>query len=105
MRHFIDRGRASNLSAVLSEVPPGQHVSLHSKSLDTPGTNNRQNKGSNDMVSLEAQLCIRIDKKDIRIADNVSSRDLFQMKASLLEREADFRRLQSDRVDARTIKL
>jgi hypothetical protein len=57
------------------------------------------------MVSLEAQLRIRIDEKDIRITDLVLSRDLFQMKASLLEQEADFRRLQSKRVDARTIKL
>jgi hypothetical protein len=70
-----------------------------------PGTNDRQNKGSNDTVSLDAQLRIRINKKDIRIAALVSSRDLFQMKASLLEREADFRKLQSERVDAHTIKL
>ena len=57
------------------------------------------------MVSLVAQLRIRIDKKDLCIADLVSSRDLFQKKAFLLERDADFRKLRSGRVDARTIKL
>jgi hypothetical protein len=57
------------------------------------------------MVSLEAQLRIRIDEKDVRIADLVSSRDLFQMKASLLEREVGYHDLQSKRVEARTIKL
>ena len=57
------------------------------------------------MVSLEAQLRIRIDEKDIHIADLVSSRDLFQVKASLLEREVDYHKLQSKRVEARTTKL
>jgi hypothetical protein len=45
MRDFIERGRTSNSSAVSSEVPPGQHVSLHSTSLDTPGTKMDRTRG------------------------------------------------------------
>jgi hypothetical protein len=100
MRRFIDNDRAMNSSSVLSEVSPDQHVYLHSTSLDTPGTNDGQNKGSNDMVSLEAQLRIRINEKDVRIADLVSSRNIFQMRASLLEREISYRELQRKRVEA-----
>ena len=104
MRRFIENDRTSNSSSVLSEFPTGQQESLHSP-LDTPESNDGQHKGSNDMVSLESQMRIRINEKDFRIADLISSCDHFQMKSSLLEREISYRELQSERVRARTVKL
>lgn len=67
MEHFFKRSRAN--STLASSVPiayaqPDQHVSLHSTSIDMPGTNNSQNKGSNYTESLEVQQRIRLDDKD-----------------------------------------
>ena len=104
MRRFIDNDRTSNSSSVLSEFPIGQQESLHLP-LDTPESNDGQHKGFNDMVSLETQMRIRINERDVLIADLISSRDHFRMKSSLLEREISYRELQSERVRARTIKL
>jgi hypothetical protein len=50
-------------------------------------------------------LRIRLNEKDLCIADLISSRDLFQMKAALFEQDADFHQSRSKHVSARATEL
>ena len=75
MRRFIENDRASNSSSVSTAVLPGQDVLVQSPLPDLE-PDGEQQEDSEDLSSLETQLRIRIDEKDVRIADLESSRDL-----------------------------
>ena len=73
---YFERHRGTNGLSIPAPAPPAPdddvprrtHASLHSTSLDTPGTNDGQNKDSNYMESFIAQTGIRLDEKDDGIA-------------------------------------
>lgn len=82
-------------------VTPGTHVSLHSTSLNTPGTNDGPNKSSNDMESFIKQTRFFLEEKEDRIAELVADRDLLQTKVILHDRDAEYQRLHEARLDSR----
>jgi hypothetical protein len=81
LRSFVEHDRVSNLtnsSSVSTSVLPDQGVPVRPPLSDLESDGEHQ-EDSEDSSSLEAQLRIRIDEKDARIASLESSRDLIQM--------------------------
>ena len=111
MRCYFEHHRGTNRSPSQrspshdNAVPPGTHACLHSTSLDTPGTNDGQSKGSNDMESFIGQIQIRLKEKDNRIAGLVADRDLLQTRVILHNKETEYHRICETWLSSRAHEL